>query len=272
LVTSGALPVLCDKRTLAKKEVNMPYQRTVWASAVMSAMVLLGSAPITMADEVWDWSGYYAGLHAGYGFGDQSVRFSGSPLIELVIANGIVPKKLDTDPSGFISGIQVGANRQEGQFVFGLEVDFSFSDISGSDKVALDSGGVDVTTAAEQELEWFGTARLRAGAAFNRILVYGSGGLAVGRSKFSASIIDPHGSGVDFNNSSSETASGWVAGAGIEFAATESISIKAEYLYYDLGSEKLTFEDETGFIPDDFGTATYDVSGHLVRVGVNFHF
>ena len=102
--------------------------------------------------------------------------------------------------------------------------------------------------------DWLGTARGRIGYAFNQFLPYFTGGLAVGN--LNASI-----PGV---GSSSNTNTGWTIGAGVEVALTRNWSVKAEYLYVDLGSFDCT---GCGTAPPGVGLTT-----NVVRGGVNFRF
>jgi outer membrane immunogenic protein len=143
------------------------------------------------------------------------------------------------NPTGVIAGGQVGYNWQNGQFVFGGESDLQLS-------------STDATFASYQfSNPWFGTVRGRAGFAWGWALFYATAGVAFGEGK------------LDFGNNLSETNTnlGWTAGAGIEFAFTPCWSIKAEYLFYDLGTQNFQQAGiNTGF------------SAEVLRLGVNYRF
>jgi outer membrane immunogenic protein len=145
---------------------------------------------------------------------------------------------LSVNPNGVVAGGQLGYNWQNGQFVFGAETDLQLSD-------------ADATFASYQfSNPWFGTMRGRAGIAYGYTLFYATAGLAYGEGKF------------DFAGlSQSNTSLGWTAGAGIEFAFTPCWSVKAEYLYYNLGPQtyQLTGVNTT-------------FSSEVLRVGVNYRF
>jgi outer membrane immunogenic protein len=145
---------------------------------------------------------------------------------------------LYVNPNGIVGGGQLGYNWQNGQFVFGVETDLQLSD-------------ADATFASYQfSNPWFGTTRGRAGVAYGFTLFYATAGLAYGEGKF------------DFSGlSESNTSLGWTAGAGIEYAFTPCWSVKAEYLYYNLGQQSYPL---TGF------NTTF--SADVVRVGVNYRF
>jgi len=119
-------------------------------------------SPTPMA---YSWTGFYAGGHVGYGFGDSD---------------------------GFVVGGQLGYNWQFNQFVVGAEADAGWADLGDGDSLA--------------------SIRLRAGLPIDRLLVYGTAGLGF----------------ADFDDS------GWVAGAGVEYAITDQLSAGLEYLHYEV--------------------------------------
>jgi outer membrane immunogenic protein len=118
------------------------------------------------------------------------------------------------NPSGVAGGFQGGYNWQFGQFVVGGETDIQLSDSN------------DVFANYKFSNPWFGTLRGRAGFALNNILFYGSLGFAYGRGH-----VDVGSVGED------NLHAGWTAGGGMEVGLTPNWSVKAEYLYIDLGSE-----------------------------------
>jgi len=109
-------------------------------------------------------------------------------------------------------------------------------------------------------------------AGINRALIYGTGGLAYGRTSLSTAVLGPLGGLCGPTGlcaaASSGWQTGWAAGAGIEWALTRSLSLKAEYLHYDLGSRALLqFDPASPAIV--FGSSA-EFSGDLVRAGLNF--
>jgi outer membrane immunogenic protein len=194
------------------------------------------AADVAIDPAAYDWSGPYVGVTAGYGFGDSRHTADGGD------TSG------DFTIDGILGGVTAGWNHQADALVFGIEGDISASDIHGIEPDACDVPG------CESDIDWLGTARLRAGFAMDSLLVFASGGLAVGG--VSAQILDGEFSG-------DETRFGWTAGGGVEWAATESLSFKVEYLFVDLGS--------FGYGPAPQNTADFD-ENHIVRAGVNWHF
>lgn len=204
----------------------------------------------------YDWSGFYAGAHLGWGWGD----------VENSVVNGIFGEIGDipsTDIDGILGGAQIGYNHQFGFVVGGVEADFSLTGIDG-EVTRFCGGPCDPPNIFETEYDWLATVRGRLGLAFGRVLVYGTGGLAI------ADIEDRYtrpGGGTPFT--SDETAFGWTAGGGVEVGLTNRLSIKAEYLHADFGDESFGVEDSWGGA-DAVQTSDHDLD--LVRGGVNFRF
>jgi len=126
------------------------------------------------------------------------------------------------------------------------------------------------------ESNWLFTFRGRAGYAFDRWLVYGTGGLAVANVNFEQSNAYPAFPLSSSDNfSASTTRTGWTAGAGVEYTFVHNWSLKAEYLYVDLGSISGT-SSTTGYANvAALATHTHqtdDFRANIVRVGLNYKF
>ena len=198
------------------------------------AIVYNEPAPVAVAN-TFSWEGAYVGANAGYGFGKMK------------------DDEFSVKPRGFVGGVQAGYNWQFDQIVAGIEADFQGSTMKKS--VDFYDAGVYEGT-AQGKVQWFGTVRGRLGADIaERTMLYGTAGLAYGKVKVSAT------NGVD-SISASKTRAGWTAGAGVEHAFTDNVTLKTEYLYTDLGKAKL-------FDVDD---AKVKTNFHTVRVGVNYKF
>ncbi|MCH4538747.1 outer membrane protein [Ochrobactrum sp. A-1] len=144
---------------------------------------------------------------------------------------------MDVTSSGFVGGVQAGYNWQfDNGFVLGAEADFQGSNLKGEVKFNADGLG---EIKAGTKVEWFGTVRARLGyTATERLLVYGTGGLAYGKVK---SYVDLGEIGI----SSSKTRAGWTIGGGAEYAITNNWTLKSEYLYTDLGKKNFySYTDE----------------------------
>ncbi|MCI4677642.1 porin family protein [Rhodoblastus acidophilus] len=183
------------------------------------------------------WSGFYAGLNAGAGFGNF---------------NGSGQAYLGSSPSGWLMGATVGYNYQQGNLLIGAEGDYDWSRIASDASVAP---GV-ASTGIIQNLA---TIRGRVGYAMDRILVFGTGGYAGGDIRGVLNNIPAHAVA-----DQSYWANGWTLGLGAEYAITPHITAKAEYLYASLGSN------------DYFNsTPNYMSAGanvNILRAGLNYKF
>lgn len=209
------------------------------ADPYQSAPVYSPSPVYTAPTSAFDWSGFYVGANVGAGWGEGNFNST--------IAT------LEADPrdaNGYTAGVQAGANAQFGNFVLGVEGDVAWANI-GSDEDLVDEPSFSV--------DWMSTIRGRAGFAADAFLIYGTAGVAF--AGVSADALAVEGPGDD--RSASATHTGWTAGAGVEAALTDNISLKGEYLYADFGSQDY-----------DFGGSTADASftTHSVKAGLNFHF
>ncbi len=229
------------------------------------------------------WTSVYVGVTVGGGWGEGDTdvfcrdpngvfdTVLSTPYCRYPIETGALETRYDTSPSGVIGGVTAGYNFDAGPIVWGIEGDISRSDISGDDREERDvpptSPGV---RAVSQSLEWLGTLRARAGVTQDNVLLYGTAGLAVGRSHFSYDA--EYSGGVAYaRESDSRTSVGWTGGFGAEIALG-LFSIKGEYLYYDLGSEKISadfFQAGNRPTPVTF-EPDFENKGHIFRVGTNF--
>jgi len=224
--------------------------------ASASAADLGRPAPRPVAAPAFTWSGFYSGVHAGFGFDDLTASALGV---------NITPTP---EPEGFFFGSNFGYNWQIGTFVLGLEADFSYGRIRDDVTfLTVPAGTVGMTS----DLDYFTTARGRIGFAFSNLLLYGTGGLAWGHNNATLDVITPAFAARFFDD---QDHLGWAAGGGFEYALNNRWSIKAEYLYLDLGNETYTFA--TGPAVPVIGVAAsnvnIDLKLHTVKVGANFKF
>ncbi|MFN4142313.1 outer membrane protein [Aestuariivirga sp.] len=234
----------------------------------MTTAALLFSAGVSQAADfvdvapVSDWSGFYVGVHGGFGGGtfEYPITLSG-------FSEEDIDADADLTASGFFGGVQAGWNWQMDSLVLGVEADISASDIEGNLGIDVDTPGGDLSADAGSTVDWFGTARLRAGfLATPDLLLYATGGLAWG-SVTAQYDIDLGGD--DLSGDETTDHLGWTIGGGVEYNITESLSLKTEYLYVDLGDEEL-YDDEV-FERINL-EVDQDISFHTIRAGLNFRF
>lgn len=205
------------------------------------AIVYEEPAPIVDVAPVFSWAGAYIGGQIGYGWGRSELG------------------DLRLKPDGFLGGLYAGYNFDVGDnFILGIDGDVTYNDLdkgySVYDPVWDVSGGI------KSKLRWSGAVRARAGVAVDRWMPYIAGGVAFGNVKNTAWFDDGVISGGD---SQSKTLTGWTAGAGVDYAATDNVIVRLEYRYTDYGHK-------------DFGYSDFGVRNkfktHDIRLGVAYKF
>ena len=198
----------------------------------------------------FNWAGLYVGAHGGWARADFDFHTA-------------VTTAPDQESKSAFGGAQIGLNSQRGNVVVGLEADVSFGDLT--DKV---KDGKYITQ--DTEVNAFGSARVRLGYAFDFFLPYVTGGL--GWADVTAGENCPPGAQGGhckkvgaFRAEDTQTYFGWTLGAGLELAISQNLSMKAEYLYADLGSEFFDLSPKaTPRAPD------LEIS--IAKIGVNYKF
>lgn len=210
------------------------------------------------------WTGFYAGLHAGGAWGkDGSVLdVNYNATNELVPING---------GSTFLGGGQIGYNWQQSAFVFGVE-----ADISGLNYLATGQSPTGPDTNYSTKATYLGTVRGRVGVAFDRTLLFLTGGLAFTNLRYT--VLDNVGFPDNVGrqtpntvNGSEQVNRGWTAGGGIEYAIASNWSVKGEYLYahFDGKTVQGVMRAPPGAItPFVFS----DTDLHIGRVGLNYRY
>ncbi len=266
------------------------------ASATVAASVASAQTPLTVAPAP-TWTGFYAGLNAGGTWGNSnSTNVSTWPTKDLagywttaaLLSGGLVTG----GASGFIGGLQAGYNWQtkinDHDVLAGFEADIqgvvgnNGAGQSASAEVLTFSNHSNFntysTTTSNSSLSYIGTARGRLGFLPSpTLLIYGTGGLAYGQANLSLNQFQQFGVAVGWSNSTtSTTLVGWTAGGGLEWMFSPGWSMKAEYLYYDIGNQS-TQNQFVAYSPSGAqwtysSYATRQFNGSIIRAGVNYHF
>ena len=227
----------------------------VLASALIGSAAFAADLPSTKGSPdfvppppAFSWSGVYFGGQIGYEWGQTSSSIY-APSGALRVSNPI------SNNTGGFGGGHAGYNYQINQFVVGLEGDINGSSYTGS---VRNAGGFVV----RDRLAVDGSIRARAGVAFDRILVYGTGGVAFGSIR--NSVTDPTG----FIESHDTGRVGWTAGGGVQYALDPNWSVRAEYRYTDYGRYDVAF-DQVASSPFEERVRDYD---HRVEIGFSYKF
>jgi len=181
-------------------------------AADLGSSRLLPPAPDLPA--FYSWTGAYAGVQGGYSWGNDRVS-------RFLNGNGVgATSSYSTDSA--LGGGHVGFNYQFGSIVLGIEGD--------AEAVNARGGYSDAGVTGRVQRDWQGSVRGRIGYAFDRFMIYGTGGAAF--TEFDYRVLNPAtGLGERMQNS----ATGWNIGAGVNFAFTDNLILGAEYRYTDYG-------------------------------------
>lgn len=227
-------------------------------------------APIVVMPPAFTWTGFYAGINVGYSKLNSSLSGRYSDKLGKYRDEGARDAEkfgaAKTSANDWSFGGQVGYNYQFGSWVAGVEADFA----KHTGKVGV--AGMPRSWSVEDK---FGsTVRARLGYAFDRLLVYGTGGLAL--SQMGVSYGNPNAAAQNANlqpnarggakNTITRTNwhAGYVVGAGVEYAVTDNVTVKAEYLYTKLNKK-------TYVLPEN-EKAKASLGGSEVRMGLNYKF
>ena len=233
------------------------------------------------------WTGFYIGVNAGgiwpsggrnASIFDPDFSFDGGFL------TSSFPGGLGSQSAGFLGGGQAGYNWQTGAFVLGVETDFDGSTVSKDFHFSSTPfggpgifGGDVLNVNAKASLDWLGTTRGRVGFVVtpdNRLMIYATGGVAYGGGSSHFNVFDSA-NGLFFAGSPSSTRVGWTIGGGVEYAITNNITIRGEYLYADLGSNTINTVGNaavTEFFPGSVATARFSYNASIFRAAVNYKF
>jgi len=238
-------------------------RRSAWlATSALASVMVAGvaqaadmplKAPVPV---ISDWTGFYIGIHGGYGWADHTIGdalFTGNVHVGLTDDFAMSPtSKL----KGGVFGGHAGYNWQWAQrWVSGLEIDFSGADLKQSRSItsvhdfsAVGDSAFVRTRLLASKLDWLASARARLGfLLMPEFLIYGTGGAAWTHTK---SLNEMDFSVPEFFQSFTDRANtghfGWVAGAGGEWRMWNSHwLLRVEYLHYDFGNSTTTFSSRT---------------------------
>ncbi|MFG1363489.1 outer membrane protein [Xanthobacter versatilis] len=280
------------------------YFVAVFAASVMSGAACAADLAVAVtkappAPASFSWTGFYIGGNAGYAWNSGALDgvgyIYGSDYGSY--SNGWFNGQRSSGSNSFTGGAQAGYNYQIGRAVLGFEADINYADVrktyAASSTYDLYPYPVDrpdynyhlrEQLDASASVEWFGTIRARLGVtALDRLLVYATGGAAYGKVSGSGSYSwreygfwwgGPGDHAFDrsggFGGTDSSVRWGWTVGGGLEYAITDNITVKGEYLYVDLGSNDYRIPEAIG--GDEFVTWTSSTKLNVARLGVNYKF
>lgn len=205
-------------------------------------------APIPAVVE-YNWSGFYAGVHAGYVFGRSRVFDDG------VLTESGAPTE------GGVGGLLAGYNWQSGPLVLGLEGDFGWANAIGHGTAPPPPPPPPLPPGPNTyRLKWDSHLVGRLGYASGHWLFFAAGGLAVADFSFQEGVVP----GAPPQPAIAATYAGYSVGAGVEYAFTQNLLGRLQYVYDNFGSKN--------FITPTGDTYRVDLSGQTVRAALAWKF
>ena len=231
---------------------------------------------------IYDWGGGYIGVNGGYAFGQSQWG-----------ADALNPSGLTSTGNfhvnGGMAGITAGVSGQWGAWVLGAEGDFDWQGLKGTSNspyctslitstvpilIPPPAVGTPAGLSCKTASTWLGTFRGRFGYAWDRLLVFGTAGVAGANVQTGLNTLPPQ---TNFD-------AGWTAGAGVEVAFADHWTFKVEYLFVDLGNVSCNHGYSCGYDTPATTTgganptivlagnsnSTVKLNENLIRVGVNF--
>ena len=273
---------------------------TASGAALAADLPRRAAPPLLPPVPVFTWTGAYFGINAGYAFNgdtrfDRTVGSNANNNAALAV--GLRPNAVRVRNDGFTGGGQIGYNYQFGAgsgLVIGIEADAAYTDLDRTVTLSnttnfgpLVTPGAAAFTRVNQyrgSLDFLGTVRGRVGYAFDRVLVYGTGGFAYGGVNNRVTYFAPNNAGLPFfNGRQDDIETGYAYGGGIEYAVptdsffsrlnffnSSAVTIKAEYLHYELGDRRVAIPGVNGG-PGNY-SARFRNEGDIVRAGINYKF
>ncbi len=252
------------------------------------------------------WTGFYAGTTTGYAFSDgQTIRTIGNnngagglTNTQLNVAQGRRPSQIGVKQDGMtsVSG-GIGYDYQFGVgsgLVVGVAADAGLMNLERRraylSPAQAANAFIPELSGFTQKLDWMGTVRGRVGYAFDRFLVYGTGGLAYGGVDYKATFLRNTDGALAYSGRRQEIATGYIYGGGIEYAIptdsfinklsllnylgvqSQAVTAKVEYLRYDLGKQNVIVQSVIPGGPTGSYTSRFSTEGNLVRGGLTYRF
>jgi outer membrane immunogenic protein len=235
--------------------------------------------PVVAPPVVYNWSGFYIGGHLGGKWHDHDGDITFDQVLGFTpIGLGVFGTGGNDREGAFIGGGQIGFNWQAGGWVFGVEGDFS---ATSAERTFVCCGPVaaavlippfalgDTITVSN---DWQASVRGRLGFAWDRFLVYGTGGVAFANIEATVGLV-PGGAFPGFFGTADDTLTGWTAGGGIEFGLWDNWSLGVEYRFTSFDAGDLSLGNvPLILVPGAPLRGNFELETHEVTARLNYRF
>jgi outer membrane immunogenic protein len=253
-------------------------RKLLFAQAAMFAVTLAGpaiAADLPLKSEApivpqFSWTSCYLGGHVGGGKGSKDMTDPVQLVQDSLIGPGTTTgfTTVSTSPTGVVIGGEIGCDYQfASNLVVGIEGTASGSTMRGSMLVGLPAGNPGDLALVQANNDFLASVTGRIGYAFDTVLLYAKGGVALAGDKYNVSGAT-FASGPNFNFQGLDNRLGWIVGGGVDWAFSRHWSMNVEYDYYQFGHGNILMTDQ---ISGATGIVDVRQTVQVVKVGVNFH-
>jgi outer membrane immunogenic protein len=262
-------------------------KQIIFASTLASipALALAADLPVRsqlplkappLQQQAFSWTGFYAGFNVGSAFrNSEHIDQSDAILFDHLVS--------DLKSSGITAGGQAGYNYEFSLgnlsgIVVGFEADAAYTDLSSYLPAESMPTTLEGFINVHNRLDYLGTVRGRLGYAYDRFLIYGTGGFAYGTADHNLNVPLPGIPAVATTNFKTRE-TGFAYGGGVEYAlpfdtffhlsSTSAITVRAEYLRYELDGNNVFVAPLLPSLASSFKPK--DV-GNIARAGINYKF
>src|ERR1700694_4828624 len=257
-------------------------RKLLFAHGAMLAVTLAGPAiaadlPLK-SDEPYaaprfSWTSCYLGGHLGGGFAHKDMT-DPVQLVQDTLGGADTTTgttTVSTSPKGVVIGGQIGCDYEfASKLVIGIEGAASGSTMRGRTNVGLPAGAPDIAL-VQANTDFLTSVTGRVGYAFDNVLLYAKGGVALAGDKYNVSGVTALGAGGPFNFQGLDNRLGWTVGGGVDWAFSRHWSMNVEYDYYKFGSGNVLMNEMISAGAAGAGVVDVKQTVQVVKVGVNFH-
>nr|WP_279290525.1 TonB-dependent receptor [Rhizobium skierniewicense] len=251
--------------------------------AVLSADArnLVASRSDDAAPAMGSFDGNWTGFYVGADWGGKHFSASGDTTAAGGASSAIAAsEKTDRDANSILGGLHAGYNHQFGNgTVLGFEIDGGFTRARGEQAMPVSAFTQALQAEYHQSYGAETSGRVRLGQSFGRTLLYGTGGVGLVQEKQKRTQYRQIGSETRpyFSETEEKIRPGMVLGGGLEFAFSDRLSLRTEYLFGYYPDKKFDFERASQNIQGGANVpigreASNTLKTHSLRVGLNYHF
>ncbi len=261
------------------------FSALIAASFAFAADLPSAKSPLSPPPPTLSWTGFYAGVDAGYGWSSNAV--TAVPYQNFGLPAAVPGFAFSQGLNGSVAGFHGGYNYQINHLVRGAEGDFDLGGINASGaRVVLDPlGGAGPATdglMSHESVDWLASVRGRLGYAWGRGLFYATGGVAFEGVNDKYLLSTDASTSAIYGTSTASSANrstvGWVVGAGYEYRLTPNWTLRGEYLHY--GFSQGNIQTIAALPCSGFGAgsacgahvASRNNGVDLVRLGLSYQF